>query len=78
MYYTNIELSKKFGGRSHRTKKPNDIAMIHDTDSCNRARLNRRMVLNLKHTMERSSNDKCLRGSTPSLINVFFSLGCCA
>ena len=61
MYYTNIELSKKFGGGSHRSKKPNDIAMIHDTDSCNRKRLNRRMVLNLNRTRESSSNDKCLR-----------------
>ena len=61
MYYTNIELSKKFGGGSHRSKKPNDIAMIHDTDSCNRKKLNRRMVLNLNRTRESSSNDKCLR-----------------
>ena len=61
MYYTNIELSKKFGGRSHRSKKPNDIAMIHDTNSCNRARLNRLMVLNVKRTRERNSNDKCLK-----------------
>ena len=60
MYYTNIELSKKFGGGSHWSKKPNDIAMIHDTNSCNRARLNRRMVLNRNHTQESSSNDKCL------------------
>ena len=60
MYYTNIELSKKFGGGSHWSKKPNDIAMIHDTNSCNRARLNRRMVLNRNRTQESSSNDKCL------------------
>ena len=61
IYYTNIESSKKFGGESHRSKKPNDIAMIHDTDSCNKARLNRQMVLNLNHTWESSSNDKCLQ-----------------
>ena len=48
MYYTNIELSKKLGGGSHRSKKPNDIAMIHDSYSCNRASLNWRTVLNLK------------------------------
>ena len=50
MYYTNIELSKKLGGGSHRSEKPNDIGMIHDTYSCNRASLNRRMVLNLKQS----------------------------
>ena len=27
-------------------KKPNEMAMIHDTDSCMRPRLNRQMVLN--------------------------------
>ena len=61
MYYTNLELSKKLGGGSHRSKMPNDIVMIRDTDSCNRARLNRQMVLNVKHTRERRSMDKCLR-----------------
>ena len=61
MYYTNIELSKKLGGGSDKSKKPNDVAMIHDTNSCNRATLNRRMVLNVKHTTERNSNDKCLQ-----------------
>ena len=61
MYYTNIELSEKLGGRSGRSKMPNHIAMIHDTDSCNRARINRGMVLNLKHAMEKSLNDKYLR-----------------
>ena len=53
MYYTNIELSKKLGGGSHRSKMPNHIAMIHDTNSCNGARINRGMVLHLKQTMER-------------------------
>uniref|UniRef100_A0A7N2MUY5 Uncharacterized protein n=1 Tax=Quercus lobata TaxID=97700 RepID=A0A7N2MUY5_QUELO len=43
MHSTNIVSSKKFGGGSHRKKKHKDIAMIHDTDSCKRARLNRRM-----------------------------------
>ena len=61
MYSTNVESSKKSGGGSHRSKKPTDIEMIHDTSSYNRARLNRRMVLNLNHTQESSSNDKCLR-----------------
>ena len=61
MYNTNIELSKKLGAGSDRRKKPNHIAMTHDIDNCDRARLNRRIVLNLKHTRERSSNDKCLR-----------------
>ena len=61
MYYTNIELSKKLGGGSRRSKKPIDVAMIRDTNSCNRERLNRRMVLNVKHTRERNSNDKCLQ-----------------
>ena len=28
MYYTNIELSMKFGDGSHRSKKPNDRTMI--------------------------------------------------
>uniref|UniRef100_A0A7N2R8Q8 Uncharacterized protein n=1 Tax=Quercus lobata TaxID=97700 RepID=A0A7N2R8Q8_QUELO len=32
MYSTNIESSKKFGGGSHRSKKPDDISMTHDTD----------------------------------------------
>ena len=41
MNYTNIELSKKLGCGSHRSKKPNDIAMIHDTYSCSRTSLNR-------------------------------------
>ena len=50
---------------------PNDIVMIRDTDNCNRARFNRRMVLNVKHTRERRSKDKCLQWSTPSPISVF-------
>ena len=40
MYSTNIESSKKFGGGSHRSKKPDDISMTHDTDGCKRAILN--------------------------------------
>ncbi|KAL0007474.1 hypothetical protein SO802_008976 [Lithocarpus litseifolius] len=71
MYSTNIVSSKKFEGGSHRSKKHKDIAMIHDTYSCKRARLNRRMLLNLNRTRESSSNAQCLRRSTPSLINVF-------
>ena len=71
MHSTNIVSSKKFGGGSHRSKKHKDIAMIHDTDSCKRARLNRRMVLNLNRTRESSSNAQYLRRSTPSVINVF-------
>ena len=51
MYYTNIELSKTFGGGTDRSKTPNHIAMIRDIDSCNRARIKKGMVLNLKHTM---------------------------
>ena len=71
MHSTNIVSSKKFGGGSHRSKKHKKIAMIHDTDSCKWARLNRRMVLNLNRTRESSSNAQCLRRSTPSVINVF-------
>ena len=73
MHSTNIVSSKKFGGGRHRSKKHKDIAMIHDTDSCKRARLNRRMVLNLNlnRPWESISNAQCLQRSTPSLINVF-------
>ncbi|KAL0008219.1 hypothetical protein SO802_009721 [Lithocarpus litseifolius] len=71
MHSTNIVSSKKFGGGSHRSKKHKDIAMIHDTDSCKRARLKRRMVLNLNRTRESSSNAQCLQRSTPSIKNVF-------
>ena len=74
MYSTNIQSSKKFGGGIHRSKKPTDIAMIHETYNCNRARLNRRMILNLNHTRESSKNAQCLRRSTPSLIIVFSHL----
>ena len=71
MHSINIVSLKKFGGGSHRSKKDKDIAMIHDTDSCQRARLNKRMVFNLNCTRESSSNAQCLRRSTPSVINVF-------
>ena len=71
MYSTNIQSSKEFGGGIHRSKKPNDIAMIHETYNCNRARFYRRMVLNLNHTRESSKNAQCLRRSTPSFIIVF-------
>ena len=68
MYYTNIVSSKKFGGGSHRSKKHIDIAMIHDTDSCKRARLNRQMVLNL---------NSMFAVINPFTYKCFFSLGCC-
>ena len=71
MHSTNIVSSKKFGGGSHRSKKHKDIAMIHDTNSCKRARHNRQMVLNLNRTWESSSNAQCLRRSFPLVINVF-------
>ena len=71
MYSTNIQLSKKFGGGIDKSKKPNDIAMTHETYNCNRARLNRRVVLNLNRTRESSKNAQCLRRTTPSLIIVF-------
>ena len=50
-------------------KKPNEMAMIHDSDGGKRPRLNRWMVLNW--FWESSSIAQCLQQSTPPFI-IFF------
>jgi len=52
-------------------KKPSEMAMIHDMDSCKRPRLNRWMVLN--RSWESSSIDQCLQWATPPFINFFLT-----
>jgi len=50
-------------------KKPNEMAMIHDSNGGKRPRLNSWMVLNW--FWESSSIAQCLQRSTPPFINCF-------